>query len=153
MNLFLVTTCWICEKHELKIFRCVSNTGILTQLNYKLCRTYKTRRKNGAADFIKVNMLLCRIDTFFYFWIIKSLIQVWTTDLFQDISSTTKLIGITVLENMSDGHVSILENRKKICYKCNVTDFPWNTFDITFNTIPISKRNWMAKIWMSTRHN
>ena len=28
-----------------------------------------------------------------------------------------------VLENMSDGHISILGNRKKVCYKYNVTDF------------------------------
>ena len=28
-----------------------------------------------------------------------------------------------VLENMSDGHISILGNRKKVCYKCNITDF------------------------------
>ena len=32
-------SCWICEKHKLKNLTCVSNTGILTQLNYKLCRT------------------------------------------------------------------------------------------------------------------
>ena len=39
MNSFLVTTCWIYQKHELKVFRCISNNGILTQLNYWLCRT------------------------------------------------------------------------------------------------------------------
>ena len=33
-----------------------------------------------------------------------------------------------VLENMSDGHISILGKRKKVCYKCNITDFPRNTF-------------------------
>ena len=39
VNLFLVMTCSIYKKHELKIFKCVSNTGILTKFNYKLCRT------------------------------------------------------------------------------------------------------------------
>ena len=39
VNLFLATTCWIYKNHKLKIFRRVLNTGILTQLNYKLCRT------------------------------------------------------------------------------------------------------------------
>ena len=73
---------------------------------------------------------------------------VWATGLFREISSTTKLIdrlsrrqrfkvktcpnNITlVLENMPDGHSSILEKEKKvsiICYKYNITDFPWNTF-------------------------
>ena len=38
VNLFLVMTCWIYKKYELKILS-VSNTGILMQLNYKLCRT------------------------------------------------------------------------------------------------------------------
>ena len=41
MNLFLVTTCWIYKKHEIKILRYVSNTGILTHLNFKLCRKDK----------------------------------------------------------------------------------------------------------------
>ena len=39
--------------------------------------------KYGTPDFIKVDMLLCRIDTCFPFWFIKSVIGVWTTDLFQ----------------------------------------------------------------------
>ena len=38
VNLFLVMTYWIYKKYELKILS-VSNTGILMQLNYKLCRT------------------------------------------------------------------------------------------------------------------
>ena len=29
-----------------------------------------------------------------------------------------------VLENMSDGHISILGNIEKLCYKYNITDFP-----------------------------
>ena len=33
-----------------------------------------------------------------------------------------------VLENMSDDHITILGKRKKVCYKYNITDFPWNTF-------------------------
>ena len=44
---------------------------------------------------------------------------------------------------MSDGHISILGNRKKVCYKYNTTDFfeihsYWKeeSFDITTNTIP-----------------
>ena len=32
-------TCWIYKRHELKIFKYVSNTGILMQLNYELYRT------------------------------------------------------------------------------------------------------------------
>ena len=82
--------------------------------------------KNGASDFIKVDLLLCRIDTCFSFWFIESVIGVWIADLFREISSTTKLIGwvensvetcpsnaILVLENMSGGHISILGNTKK----------------------------------------
>ena len=46
-----------------------------------------------APDFIKVYVLLCRIDTYFSFWFINQVIGVWTTDLFGEISSTTKLIG------------------------------------------------------------
>ena len=65
--------------------------------------------KNGASVFIKVNMLLCRTDTNFSFWFIE------------------KVIGV-VLENMLDWHISILVNRKKVRYKYNITDFPWNTF-------------------------
>ena len=44
---------------------------------------------------------------------------------------------------MSDGHISILGNRKKVCYKYNTADFPWilsywkeKSFDIITNTIP-----------------
>ena len=33
-----------------------------------------------------------------------------------------------VLENMSDGHIDILKSRKIVCYRYNITDFPWNTF-------------------------
>ena len=29
---------------------------------------------------------------------------------------------------MLDGRIGILENRKKLCYEYNITDFPWNTF-------------------------
>ena len=29
-----------------------------------------------------------------------------------------------VLENILDGHISILGNRKIVCYKYNITDFP-----------------------------
>ena len=48
-------------------------------------------RENGASDFIKVNRLLCRIDTFLF---LISKISDWSlTDLFQEISSTTKLKG------------------------------------------------------------
>ena len=50
--------------------------------------------KNDAPDFMKVNMLLCRIDTCFSFWFIKSLIGVSTADLCREISSTTRLIGL-----------------------------------------------------------
>ena len=52
VNSFLVTTCWIYEKHELKILKCISNTGILTQLNFKLYRTDKnltSLRRNVPA--------------------------------------------------------------------------------------------------------
>ena len=35
-----------------------------------------------------------------------------------------------VLENMSDEHISVLRNRKKVCYQYNITDFPWNTFPL-----------------------
>ena len=33
-----------------------------------------------------------------------------------------------VLENMSDEHIHILGNWKKVCCKSNIMDFPWNTF-------------------------
>ena len=49
--------------------------------------------KIGAPDFLITNMLLCRIDTCFSFWFIKSVIGVWREDLFREISSATKLIG------------------------------------------------------------
>ena len=48
--------------------------------------------KKGAQDFIKVNILLCGIDTSFFLiykigdWSLKA-------DLLREISSTTKLIG------------------------------------------------------------
>ena len=41
VNLFLITTCWVYEKYELKILKCGSNTGILMQFNFKLCWTDK----------------------------------------------------------------------------------------------------------------
>ena len=72
-------------------------------------------RKNSAPDFIKVNMLLYRIDTCFFFLIYK--ISDWSLN--SDWSFNIAL----VLENMLDGHIRILGNRKKVCYKYNVTDF------------------------------
>ena len=64
-----------------------------------------------------------------------------TINLVREVSSTAKLIGwvessvskwkfviTVVLENMSHGHISILENRKKIGHKYNIAGFPWNTF-------------------------
>ena len=61
-----------------------------------------------------------------------------------------------VLENMSDGHISVLGNRKKYVTSIILRIFLeilsyWKkkSFDITTNTIPIWKRNWMAKIWIS----
>lgn len=32
------------------------------------------------------------------------------------------------MENISDGHISILGKRKKACYKHSITEFPWNAF-------------------------
>ena len=58
----------------------------------KLCTLYQCW-KNGTPNFIKVNMLLCRIDTYYSFWFIKTVIGVLKTDLFREIYSTTKLIG------------------------------------------------------------
>ena len=52
VNLFLITTCWICKKLELKILKHVSDTGILMQLNFKLRRTDKnltSLRKNISS--------------------------------------------------------------------------------------------------------
>ena len=40
-----------------------------------------------------------------------------------------------VLENMLDGHISIIGNRKKVRYKYNITDFPWNTFLLEENIV------------------
>ena len=34
-------TCWIYKTHELKILKYVPNTGVLTQPDFKLCRTDK----------------------------------------------------------------------------------------------------------------
>ena len=130
--------------------------------------------KAGASDFIKVNMLLCRVDTCFSFWFIKSVIGFWTADLFREISSTTKVDRLSrkqrskvktcpskitlVLEIMSDGHISKLGKRKKICYKYNITDFPWNTFlwegkIVWYNHQLYPHINWIAKIWISIQHD
>ena len=47
--------------------------------------------KNLAPDFMKVNMLWCRLDTCFSFWFKSQVIGVWITGLFREFSSTTKL--------------------------------------------------------------
>ena len=107
-------------------------------LHIKINHVHDIIAEKWCSRFHQSYMLLCRIDTCFSFLFIKYVIGVWTTDLFWEIFSTPKFIGcfkiktfpnnITVLENMSDGHISILENRKKVCYKHNITVFPWNTF-------------------------
>ena len=96
-------------------------------------------RKNGVPDFIKVNMLLCRIDKCFSFfykigdWSLNN--RFISRDFFtnqvdrlsrkQNFKVKTCPNNITlVLENMSDGHISIFGNRKKVCCKYNITDFP-----------------------------
>ena len=95
--------------------------------------------KNGAPDFIKVNMLLYRIDTCFSFCL-EFEQQIDFERFFQQLSCdrlsrkqrfkvrTCPNNKTLVLENMSDGHIRILGNRKKVCCNYNITDFLWNAF-------------------------
>ena len=67
--------------------------------------------KNGAPDFIiKVNMLLCRVGTFL-FLIYK--IGDWSLNDKLILVKTYPNIITLVLENMLDGNITILGNRKK----------------------------------------
>ena len=111
----------------------------ISSISCKLYHCEKMVRKISS-----VNMLLGRIDTFFFFLIYK--IGDWSLnnrfisrDFFnnwvfrlnrkQRFKVRTCPTNITlVLENMSDGHISILVNKKKIFYITdNIMDFPWNT--------------------------
>ena len=51
---------------------------------------------------------------------------------------------------MSDGHISILGNRRAVCYKCNITDFPWNTFPLEGKYYPHTKNGieWLKYMWL-----
>ena len=123
-------------------------------LHIKINHVHDIIAEKWCSRFHQSYMLLCRIDTCFSFLFIKYVIGVWTTDLFWEIFSTPKFIGcfkiktflnnITVLENMSDGHISILEKRKKYVTSIILRFFLeilsyWKekSFDITNNTIPI----------------
>ena len=113
-----------------------------------MCITSKW--KNGVPDFIKVTMLLCRIDMFFFFiykigdWSLNSrFISRYFFDNYVDRLSRKQRFKVKtssnnmtlVLENMLDGHISIIGNRKKVRYKYNITDFPWNTFLLEENIV------------------
>ena len=91
-------------------------------------------RNNGAPEFIKVNTLLCRIDMFFFliykmgYWSLNG--RFISRDFFNNyvdrLSRKQRFkvknypSNITVLENLSGGHISILGNRKEVCN--NITD-------------------------------
>ena len=111
--------------------------------------------KNGAPDFIKVNVLLYRIDTCFSFCL-EFEQQIDFERFFQQLSCdrlsrkqrfkvrTCPNNKTLVLENMSDGHIRILGNRKKYVAIIILRIFfeilsYWKekSFDITTNTIPI----------------
>ena len=54
MKLFLVTTCWICKKHELRMLRYISNTGLLTHLNFKLLLCEEISHPSKHSFYIKL---------------------------------------------------------------------------------------------------
>ena len=142
-------TCSIYKKHELKVLQSFSNTGILTQLNFKLCRTDKNFISVRRYEFYQIHMVLCRMNTCFFLFI-KLMIGVWTT-VFSRVKTCPNNLTL-VLKYMSDGNISILGNRKKVCYKYNITDLPWNTFLLEGTIVwynshhyPIYRWNWMVK--------
>ena len=118
--------------------------------------------KNGVPDFIKVTMLLCRIDMFFFFiykigdWSLNSrFISRYFFDNYVDRLSRKQRFKVKtssnnmtlVLENMLDGHISIIGNRKKCVTSIisriflEILSYWKKTLsDISTNTIPISKR-------------
>ena len=127
MNIFLVTTCWIYKKQN-------TETGILTQVNYKLCRkgnNLTSWRRNVPSFKCSFYSKFLIINTETKYWKILHIKKnhVHRLSINQRFKVKTCTCNITlILENMSDGHISILGNKKNICYKYNITDFLWNTF-------------------------
>ena len=127
MNLFLVTTCWIYKKQN-------TETGILTQVKQKLCRkdnNLTSWRRNVPSFKCSFYSRFLIINTETKYWKILHIKEnhLHRLSINQRFKVKTCTCNITlILENMSDGHISILGNKKNICYKYNVTGFSLKTF-------------------------
>ena len=153
MNLFLLITCSIYKKHELKVrFKHWYFNAIEFQI------MSDGQKFNFFAKIWILSKFICYYVgwTHAFFWFIKLMIGVWTT-VFSRVKTCPNNITL-VLKYMSDGNISILGNRKKVCYKYNITDLPWHTFLLEGTIVwynshiqmeshihPIYRWNWMVK--------